>query len=55
MDQNLPEVIKKDQLLKLDKDGSECEACRKHMYDHEWALMDKDGFVLYCSNCDKPK
>jgi hypothetical protein len=36
-------------LIGLNKDGSPCEVCGKHMHDHEWADLDIKGYVVACS------
>ena len=33
-------------LIGLDKDGSVCEICDSNMHDHEWVLMDPNGFCV---------
>lgn len=37
--------VERRHLLHLQKDG---RACGRHMYDHEWADMDLNGFVVDC-------
>ncbi len=32
----------------LDANGIRCEACGRHMHDHEWADLDLNGFVVSC-------
>lgn len=45
--ENYPKKYYKDTLLMLDRS---CEVCHDHMHDHEWAILDINGFALYCSN-----
>lgn len=35
-------------LVGLDPDGAPCEACGRHMQDHEWADLDFWGIVVSC-------
>lgn len=51
-DEDLPKVISAYDLRGLDKNGRKCESCGKHMHAHDWALLDINGFVLYCSVTD---
>ncbi len=46
----LPMVISGRQLLALDVDGRPCETCDEPMSEHEWVLMNPEGFVIFCSN-----
>lgn len=48
--EELPKLIGKEELLMLDPHGRNCEVCNSHMHYHEWALMDYEGFVIFCSN-----
>lgn len=44
-----PTVVVKKQLEGLDDDGSECEVCNASIKTHDWVVMDRDGFALFCS------
>jgi len=43
-------LIKREELQSLDKNGRPCEVCKQHMHDHEWAVLNVEGFVVNCSN-----
>lgn len=36
-------------LLGLSENGRLCEVCGRHMHDHEWAILDRQGFAVDCS------
>lgn len=35
-------------LAGLNANGSACEACGRHMHEHEWADLDPHGLVVTC-------
>jgi hypothetical protein len=37
------------ELQSLSRTGRPCEACDGDMPDHDWVLMDVNGFVVHCS------
>ena len=37
------------QLASLDINGRPCEICGQHMHEHDWADMDRNGFVVDCN------
>lgn len=45
-----PEIMRifKADLQGLDKLGRECEVCSGHVPMHEWADMDRNGFIVNC-------
>lgn len=44
-----PKVFGKEELKHLDNNVY-CEMCKRHMHDHEWAVLNYDGFAIFCSN-----
>jgi hypothetical protein len=52
MTYNEPKImrIKRPELQALNPNGRPCETCNGPMKDHEWTDMDRDGFVVRCSN-----
>lgn len=45
----LPKVISHSRLCS-GEGGRECEVCNLDMKEHDWALMDPNGSVIFCSN-----
>ena len=50
MESIMPKVIGKNDLIGLDPNGRDCEVCGVHMHEHDWALLNVDGFAIFCSN-----
>lgn len=47
-DEDIPKVVLQKDLMGLDDSGRPCEACSNPMKDHDWVVMDINGFVLVC-------
>jgi len=42
-------IVKHEELLSLQPNGRDCEACGRHMHKHKWANLDDEGFVTECN------
>lgn len=48
--EEIPKLFSKEELKSLDPDGRDCEMCDLKMLDHDWVVLDYQGFAIFCSN-----
>ena len=46
----LPKIFGKNELSHSALRLGNCEMCDEHMHAHDWVVLDRDGFSIFCSN-----
>lgn len=49
IDTDVPKVFISTELQMYDKDSERCESCGSNMNGHDWVLLGKGGYVIFCS------